>query len=296
MVARRVDALRRDVGRVAAGCRIVETDNAARLDRVGDDSMVVDCQTNDMRSLRRRRHRGIARLSSHPGEAQIARRFGGNLRRPRRACCSRVDDRRQRVVIDRDMLGGIDRLLARFGDDQRYRLADIAHLAVGEERLRREARTGRRSGYWPRRRAAAASAHRPAPPRRSAPPARPASRAPPLSRSARSARGHGASAARRRASARRKRDRRDSGRGRSGSAGPRAVSARRRSRSGSPRCYGRTTGPRVSGTVADFSFQSFDHGVNGRGTATPSTRISSTSSLKKERCPLIFGHSGIGSG
>ena len=46
---------------------------------------------------------------------------------------------------------------------------------------------------------------------------------------------------------------------------------------------GRATGPRLSGTVAAFSFQSFDHGVTGRGTGTPSTRISSTCSLKKQR-------------
>jgi len=59
--------------------------------------------------------------------------------------------------------------------------------------------------------------------------------------------------------------------------------------------YGRRTGPRLSGTVAAFSFQSFDHGVTGRGTATPSTRISSTCSLKKARWPLILLHSGIGS-
>ncbi len=50
-----------------------------------------------------------------------------------------------------------------------------------------------------------------------------------------------------------------------------------------PRCYGRATGPRESGTVAAFSFQSFDHGVTGRGTSTPSTRIASTCSLKKHR-------------
>ena len=51
---------------------------------------------------------------------------------------------------------------------------------------------------------------------------------------------------------------------------------------GPPR-YGRTTGPRGSGTVAALSFQSFDHGVSGGGCETPSTRMSSTCSLKKHR-------------
>jgi len=58
---------------------------------------------------------------------------------------------------------------------------------------------------------------------------------------------------------------------------------RRRRRVGRRRCYGLNAGPRGSGTVADFSCQSFDHGVSGRGTETPSTRMSSTCSLKKQR-------------
>ena len=48
--------------------------------------------------------------------------------------------------------------------------------------------------------------------------------------------------------------------------------------------------------VAAFSCQSLDHGVTGFGSAAPSSRMSSTCSLKKHRWPLIFGHSGIGSG
>jgi len=62
------------------------------------------------------------------------------------------------------------------------------------------------------------------------------------------------------------------------------------------RVYGRMTGPAGSGIDAVFSFQSRDHLVSGRGTSLPSTRIASTCSLKKHRRPLIFGHSGIGSG
>jgi len=46
---------------------------------------------------------------------------------------------------------------------------------------------------------------------------------------------------------------------------------------------GRRTGPLGSGRLADFSFQSFDQGVTGRGSATPSTSMASTSSLKKQR-------------
>ncbi len=133
-VARRVDALRRDVGRIAAGCPIVESDDATRLHRIGHNAMVVDAQTNNVR----RRRRGSASLSRHPGEAQIARRFGGNLRRPRGARCSRIDDRRQRRVIDHHMFGGVERRVAAGGDDERHRLPDIAHLVRRQERLRRK--------------------------------------------------------------------------------------------------------------------------------------------------------------
>ena len=50
----------------------------------------------------------------------------------------RIGDGRQRRVIDRDRLGGIERGLAGFGDDQRDRLAGVAHFFPGEQRLRRK--------------------------------------------------------------------------------------------------------------------------------------------------------------
>ena len=60
-------------------------------------------------------------------------------RRSRRAAAARrlrararVDERRQRLVLDLDELGGVARELARLGDDDRDRLADVPHLADGE--------------------------------------------------------------------------------------------------------------------------------------------------------------------
>ena len=53
--------------------------------------------------------------------AAVARRDGG-----------------QRLVVDLDQLGGVERLGLGLGHDQRHRLAGEADLAVGEQRLRRE--------------------------------------------------------------------------------------------------------------------------------------------------------------
>ena len=44
-----------------------------------------------------------------------------------------VGDRRQRIDVDLDRLGGIAGLHERFGDNKRDRIADIAHL-VGHQR------------------------------------------------------------------------------------------------------------------------------------------------------------------
>jgi hypothetical protein len=50
--------------------------------------------------------------------------------------CNRVDDRRQRLVVDLDLLRGVERLRERVGDDQRDRLADVGDLLLREERRR----------------------------------------------------------------------------------------------------------------------------------------------------------------
>ena len=45
-----------------------------------------------------------------------------------------VDHDRQRVVVDDDAVGRVAGLRRRLGDDERDRLADHAHAAVGEDR------------------------------------------------------------------------------------------------------------------------------------------------------------------
>ena len=46
-------------------------------------------------------------------------------------------DRRQHVVAHFDQLGGVARLFLRFGDDHGDVVADVAHLALREHRVRR---------------------------------------------------------------------------------------------------------------------------------------------------------------
>ena len=49
----------------------------------------------------------------------------------------RIDDGRQRLEIDGHQLGGVFRQIAAFGQDDRERFADMAHLVVSEQRLLR---------------------------------------------------------------------------------------------------------------------------------------------------------------
>ena len=48
-----------------------------------------------------------------------------------------ADDRREHVIVDDDGLGGALRLLAGLGNDERDRIADVAHFALGKRRMRR---------------------------------------------------------------------------------------------------------------------------------------------------------------
>ena len=71
-----------------------------------------------------------------PFEAEIARRLRRELRCAGGAGSGECGYRRQRRIIDRDPLDGVERPIERLGDDQRDRLADIAHPVIGQQRLR----------------------------------------------------------------------------------------------------------------------------------------------------------------
>ena len=60
-----------------------------------------------------------------------------DLRAAGRHGVGRGGDRRQFVVIDRHPFGRVLSLFERLGDDQRNRVADMAHFAGGQHRMRR---------------------------------------------------------------------------------------------------------------------------------------------------------------
>ena len=78
---------------------------------------------------------GAGGVAGVPVDADIARHLVGNDRRAGRPGCLARGDGRQRLVVDRDQLGRIERLGVGLRDDERHRLAGKTHLAVGEQRL-----------------------------------------------------------------------------------------------------------------------------------------------------------------
>ena len=88
------------------------------------------------------RRPGKRRLDRRPVAAleavgEIARRFVPEPRRPGGERRRRIDDRLQRPVLDLDPLGRVARLLAGLGDDERHRIADMAHPAARQRMARR---------------------------------------------------------------------------------------------------------------------------------------------------------------
>ena len=76
-------------------------------------------------------------------ERQIAGLVRPHQRRAGLERRNRIDHRRHRLPLDRDGFGGVARLLDRIGDDERDRVADVAHFLAGEDFVGRR-RDGRR--------------------------------------------------------------------------------------------------------------------------------------------------------
>ena len=71
-----------------------------------------------------------------PVERDVVRRFGVQLRRARLRRLLRVDDGRQRLVVDVDQVERVVRLVRRLGDDDRDGVADVADDVLGDARDR----------------------------------------------------------------------------------------------------------------------------------------------------------------
>jgi hypothetical protein len=137
VVARRMDALARHIGRIPAALRIPHADDAARLHRVGDDPVIVEIELDSMRRRCECRIDGGSSAGA-PIEAEIAGCFFCNLPRAGGARGSGGRGGGQWRVVDRHLLCGIEGLGQSLGDDKRNRLTDIADLVSGQYRLQRE--------------------------------------------------------------------------------------------------------------------------------------------------------------
>ena len=135
-VAHPVRVLEVGIERVAILARVVIAERPARFDELrvhaGDD-------VAPPYDMRRAREGGIGRRPvahlEHVGDVVGA--FVPDGRAAGVGCRGRRGDRGQRIVVDRDQFGGVLRLRGGLGDDQRDRVADVAHAAAREAGVRR---------------------------------------------------------------------------------------------------------------------------------------------------------------
>src|SRR3546814_16052952 len=85
------------------------------------------------------------RIAFLPCQADIVGRLLVKTRRTGRQCRSEVDDWVERRVADIDALDCVERSIRIFGDDHRYRLADVSHTPGGKGRTGRAAPRDRKS-------------------------------------------------------------------------------------------------------------------------------------------------------
>ncbi len=131
-----VRELARSPERVLAGRRVVFGDRRARLHRIADQPVVDEADARHMRGLA---ESGIGRrlVAERPVAAQIVRHVVEQKRRVALDGVEHADDRRQHLIIDDQRVGGALRLLARLRHDEGDRIADMAHLALRQRRMRR---------------------------------------------------------------------------------------------------------------------------------------------------------------
>ena len=129
-----VGVLRRGVERVVVACAVVIANGTARLNRIGDEPLVVEFQRGNVRgtSQGRVRRRLIAEL---PVERRVVGHVVEQLRRAlgRRLGCR--DDRVQNLVIHGHQLGGVRSLFAALCYDDGDRVADVAYLGRSQHRM-----------------------------------------------------------------------------------------------------------------------------------------------------------------
>ena len=115
---------------------VVFGDCRARFNGVRGQPVVDGIERGDVMGVGERRI-GRRLVADFPVVTKIVRHVVMDLRAAGRHGVGRRGDRRQFFVIDRDPFGRVLRLFQRLGNDQRHRVADMAHLAGGQHRMGR---------------------------------------------------------------------------------------------------------------------------------------------------------------
>ena len=132
-----MDALARDMQRVAVRIAIEHADRAARLHRVGDDAMVAEVEPRHMRRFREGARRcGV--VTHGPFQDDVARNFLAQQYGAVGQRCLRRRYGRHGFVIDVNPFRRVAGLGGRPGDDEGDRLAYMAHPVGRERRIGRE--------------------------------------------------------------------------------------------------------------------------------------------------------------
>ena len=135
-IAHQPDALRVGGERPALGAGVVLGGGRARLHAGDHDAVVDDAAPYHMRGGGEQRVASGA-IADLPVEADIVRRIGPDQLLPVLHGFEQVDDRIDDLVFDADRLGAVCRRLRRARNHEGDRVADMAHHAVGQHRMRR---------------------------------------------------------------------------------------------------------------------------------------------------------------
>ncbi len=134
--AGRVRPLDGGVERVALVGGVVVADRAARLHGRGGDAVDDELLLDDVVGLG---EGGVGRrlVADQFDEADVVGRVVPHLDGARLGRVFGRGDRRQRLEVDGDQFGGVERLRHRLGDDEGDVIADPAHAVLGEDRIAR---------------------------------------------------------------------------------------------------------------------------------------------------------------
>jgi hypothetical protein len=128
--------LGRRIERASLARRVPVADRDARLHRAADDPVVDEIERDRLVSAGEGRLDG-APVMAFPVNAEVRAALGVEEWRVGPVRGRQIDDRRQRLVVDPDQLGGVARLVEALGDDESHRVTDIADHAARQHRAGR---------------------------------------------------------------------------------------------------------------------------------------------------------------